>query len=460
MSKVKVNEIDKRSGSTLTLGGSGTAVTLASGATQSGFGRTGTVDWQTGSIKTATFTATSGEGYFCNTTAGVFTVNLPSSPSAGDIVAVSDYAKTFDTNSLTMGRGGSNIEGAASDLVLDSEGIAMTFVYVDATKGWKVVGAGREADKTAAEFIVASGGTETECGNFKIHTFTGPGTFTVSSVGNANGSNSIQFIAVGGGGGGGNDNGGGGGGSGVVKGACAPVSAQAYPIAIGAGGNGAAGGGCNTSPGARGNNSTFFGITVKAGGGGRTSCGGVGPGSCFANGGGGAGVSASTAGDGGSPITPIPAETTAFGNNAGGNGTNGTCSVFRSGGGGGAGGAGNPGLNIPTYSVGGPGTPSDISGSTLFYGGGGGGGVFCSVAGAGGAGGAGGGGGGPQPPSGGGAAGASGTNAGTAGQAFPNGQGGPAGANTGSGGGGGGRAACNGGGNGGSGIVIIKYRFQ
>ena len=63
MSKIEVNEIVKASGSTLTLGGSGTAVTLGCGATQSGFGRTGTVDWQT-SIKTATFTAESGKGYF------------------------------------------------------------------------------------------------------------------------------------------------------------------------------------------------------------------------------------------------------------------------------------------------------------------------------------------------------------------------------------------------------------
>ena len=74
MSKIEVNAIDKQSGSTLTLGGSGTAVTLASGATQTGFGRTGTVDWQT-AIKTATFTAANGEGYFCNTTGGTFEVD-------------------------------------------------------------------------------------------------------------------------------------------------------------------------------------------------------------------------------------------------------------------------------------------------------------------------------------------------------------------------------------------------
>ena len=54
-------------------------------------GRTGTVDWQTDSIKTATFTATSAEGYFVNTTGGAITVNLPAG-SAGDIVGLKDYA--------------------------------------------------------------------------------------------------------------------------------------------------------------------------------------------------------------------------------------------------------------------------------------------------------------------------------------------------------------------------------
>ena len=53
-----------QSGTTITLGASGDTVTLASGASQTGFGRTGTVDWQTGDIKTGTFTAVSGKGYF------------------------------------------------------------------------------------------------------------------------------------------------------------------------------------------------------------------------------------------------------------------------------------------------------------------------------------------------------------------------------------------------------------
>jgi len=95
MSKIEVNEIVKASGSTLTIGGCGTAVTLGSGATQSGFGRSGSVDWQTGSIKTSTFTAESDKGYFCNTSGGAFTMNLPAG-SAGSIVSVQDYNNTFD----------------------------------------------------------------------------------------------------------------------------------------------------------------------------------------------------------------------------------------------------------------------------------------------------------------------------------------------------------------------------
>ena len=100
MSTIKVNTITKRTGSTLTLGESGTTVTLACGATQTGFGRSGAVNWQTGSIKTGDFTATNGEGYFVNTTSSAVTMTLPASPSAGDIVAVKDYLGTFAENNL------------------------------------------------------------------------------------------------------------------------------------------------------------------------------------------------------------------------------------------------------------------------------------------------------------------------------------------------------------------------
>jgi len=99
MSKIEVNQISSQCGSTLTIGQSGDTVTLACGASQTGFGRTGTVDWDT-TAKTAGFTAVSGNGYFVNTTSGAITITLPATPSAGDIVAFKDYAGTFGTNNL------------------------------------------------------------------------------------------------------------------------------------------------------------------------------------------------------------------------------------------------------------------------------------------------------------------------------------------------------------------------
>ena len=103
MSKIEVNTIDVQCGSTLTLGSSGKTVQIACGASTSGMGRTGTVDWCT-TAKTSPFTGVSGKGYFVNTTSGAITVTLPASPSAGDIIAVSDYASTWDSNSITLCR--------------------------------------------------------------------------------------------------------------------------------------------------------------------------------------------------------------------------------------------------------------------------------------------------------------------------------------------------------------------
>ena len=72
MSKIEVNTIEPQCGTTLTLGGCGQTVTLGSGASQSGFGRTGTVDWVT-TVQTSTITAANGSGYFVNTTGGDIT---------------------------------------------------------------------------------------------------------------------------------------------------------------------------------------------------------------------------------------------------------------------------------------------------------------------------------------------------------------------------------------------------
>src|SRR6056300_1328265 len=113
-------------GTTITLGASGDTINLASGASQSGFGRTGTVDWQTGSIKTSTFTAANGEGYFANTSGGSFNMNLPAG-SAGAIVSVADYTNTFQTNSLTVVPNGTDkIGGVNASRALSTDGQSVT----------------------------------------------------------------------------------------------------------------------------------------------------------------------------------------------------------------------------------------------------------------------------------------------------------------------------------------------
>ena len=437
MSEVKVNKISPRTNcGTVQLGDSGDTITIPAGATitnngtQTGFGRTGTVDWQT-TKKTASFTAVSGEGYFVDTTSSAITVTLPASPSGGAIVSVKDYAQTFATNNCTIARNSSNIEGVASDVTLDGDAESVTFVYVDSTKGWVLVG--ESLTKYGPAFVAATGGTITTCGNFKIHTFTGPGTFTVTCAGNSGGSNSVDYLVVAGGGGGGgnrnlpNANGGGGGGAGGYREsggtasgcytvsplgsspspvAALPVSAQGYPITVGGGGAG----GPHNSPtvGTDGNNSVFSTITSTAGGGGAAS-NSVGGRPGGNGGGGGPGEAGTTTGGNGNtpPVTPPQ-------------GTNGLS------GGGGNGGYGGSALGCNV------GATSSINGTPTARAGGGGAGTSQ-----------------PGAPGGGGNSGA--VNAsGTAGTA-----------NTGGGGGGGGPGSggsC--GGTGGSGIVIIRYKFQ
>jgi hypothetical protein len=461
MSEIKVNKISPRTAcGTTTLGDSGdsfvipSGVTITNNGTQTGFGRTGTVDWQTSSIKTTTFTAANGEGYFADTSSGGFTMNLPAG-TAGNIVSVVDYTNTFSTGNLTITPNGSQkIGGIAASFVASTNGQSLTFVYVDDTEGWKNV-QDSTSNATGNPFLVASGGTESTCGNDKIHTFTGPGTFTVSAASaNCAAENIVSYLVIaGGGGGGGSDRGGGGGAGGFreLKSPTTPytaspldgypnspnrvtVTAQAYPITVGAGGSANSG---------NGGTSTFSTISAAGGGHGSYNCGAPAPTASAedgGSGGGGAGGSPNGASGNTPPVTPSQ------GNN-GGTGQAITSPARSSGGGGG--GAGGTGANgsVNTGAAGGAGIATSITGSPVTRGGGGGGHSYQSTSGpiAGGAGGSGGGGaGGPWD----GCNSSTPAKAGTAGTA-----------NTGGGGGGGG-AYSGGGAAGGSGIVVIRYKFK
>lgn len=105
-------------------------VTHAKFATNTG----GVVDWQ--AVVTGNTNMVVGNGYFVNTTSGAVTMTLPSSAVRGDEVWIVDYAGTFDTNNLTVGRNSHKIQGDASDLTVSTERAGFTLVYVDATQGW------------------------------------------------------------------------------------------------------------------------------------------------------------------------------------------------------------------------------------------------------------------------------------------------------------------------------------
>ncbi len=95
---------------------------------------TGGESWQ--AVKTSTFTASAGEGYFVNTTSGAITMNLPAG-TLGDFITFIDYAGTFDSNTFTISANGSEkILGSTNDLTISVERAANTLVYTDGTQGW------------------------------------------------------------------------------------------------------------------------------------------------------------------------------------------------------------------------------------------------------------------------------------------------------------------------------------
>mgnify|MGYP003152981912 FL=1 len=484
MSTIKVNKLEQRTGCTATVGGGsgktvtvdattvtlgrcGGTVSLASGATQTGFGRTGTVNWCT-TAKTSPLTVESGKGYFINTTSGVITVTLPSSPSAGDIVSIKDYAGTFSDNNVTIGRGGSKLAGGCLDATLSTNGDSITLVFVDATQGWLNV----QTDDTVvgAGFVAATGGCVATSGNFKIHTFNSTSTFVVSNGGNAFGSNTVDYLVVGAGGGGAvGEWGGGGGGAGGYRessgaasgcysasplGACVaalPVTAQTYPVTIGAGGAGGTNNPYSTNgDGDSGAASVFSTISSAGGGGaggGNQPAGGPAPQQAVGNGkAGGSGGGGS--GPGGSPVSGsnfgagnTPPTNPSQGNNGG------KSSPEAGGSGGGAGAVGGDASGPQPNAKGGNGgngVASSITGSPVTRGGGAGGSGSGSW---------------PGSPS----YGQGGTGGGANAQHTACGSANAGTANTGGGGGGTNVSPTNTpgvGGAGGSGVVIIRYKFQ
>ena len=289
-------------------------------------------------VKTSGFTAVAGEGYFCNTTSSAFTVTLPASPSAGNQVAIVDYAGTFATNNITLGRNSNKIEGGTTNKLLTTNREAVTLTYVDATQGW----------------VSSSGANE--------------GTQSIDPL-----VYSMDFLVVAGGGSGGSNRGGGGGAGGFRTSTQTVSSGIVITVTVGDGGAG-------TPSASNGSNSSISGsglTTITSTGGGKGGGITLSGSSGGSGGGGGSGLSPPTqpAGAGGSGNTP---STSPSQGNSGGTGSpTAQASPYNLLAGGGGGGAGATGGNAPDGAggSGGNGTASSITGSSVTYAGGGGGGA-------------------------------------------------------------------------------------
>jgi len=317
---------DGTNGQVLTTNGSGVLsfATPASG-----------IAWQS-SVKTSGFTATAGEGYFCNTTSSAFTVTLPATPTAGQQVAVVDYAGTFDTNALLISPNGNKIEGGTSSLQLSGEREGVLLVYIDSTQGW----------------LATSGINEgTDALNPQPY--------------------SIDFLVIAGGGGGATY---GGGGAGGYRTSTQTVTGgTVITVTVGDGGAGGSSEPAITK-GTNGSNSSISGSGLTT----ITSAGGGGGGSQgSAPSGGAEGLSGGSGGGGSGPSSNASGNTPSTSPSQGNNGGTGVGASPTYSGGGGGGGAGQVGQNggSPSGGNGGNGTASSITGSSVTRAGGGGGGT-------------------------------------------------------------------------------------
>ena len=335
MSKVEVDKIDPQSGTSLEIGSSGDTINVPSGATldiNSGATLTNSgtatgfaaIAWQA-VVTASTLTAVAGRGYPINTTSNTCTVTLPAAASVGDQIIFTDYARNWNTNTLTLNQNSLNFQGATTpNPVYSTDGESVNIVYMDATKGWVPINDGTVVWETNPIY-------------------------------------SVEYLVVAGGGGGGKAKAAGGGAGGLLTSTFLLEPSIVYTVTVGSGGPGSTSG---VVDGSQGQNSVVSGtglstVTAIAGGGGGSDA----ENTSTLDGGSGGGAA------GGGNETQFGTGTVGQGNN-GGQGVTGAQA-----GGGGGGGASAVGVDAvgTVGGNGGNGTASSITGASETYAGGGGG---------------------------------------------------------------------------------------
>jgi hypothetical protein len=439
----------------------------------------GSLDWYQGTMVLYSTTGSAASGLTNNTTYFIDSVfptsgagyafTLKPLPSSAAITSISGGTgtQTFTKIGVSLDRDVFHVKNngfVAKDMVKYIYPAGGRFTTTDAAdqKDFYFVETVYDAHNftlTASLSLTATGGSISQFGAFKVHTFLDSSNFVVTA-----GTGNVEALIVAGGGAGGGRHGGGGGAGGMVEVTAIPVSAGTYPIVVG---NGAAVNSAYTaSPnrGATGSNSTAFGNTAFGGGGGGTYSDSGNQNASNGGSAGGFGYAADGVATGTRGTITVGTGNT-FGTNSSARSTGGVTGT-------GGGGAGNNTNNL----AGGSGRQNNIDGNNYYYAGGGGGSSWGASGGGnvdirGGIGGGGGGGSAAEnisPSSlyaGGGSARATGGSGvtGSSGGGGASGTGGNGGVNTGGGGGGSGQ---NGGfpnyhgygGGGGKGIVIVRYQ--
>ena len=155
---------DKLAGSIANSKLANSAITINGSAVSLG----GTVTIETGTswqsaIKTSAFTAAAGEGYFINTSGSAFEVDLPSSPSVGDVIEFVDFSRTFNANALTLDQNGNKFQGNTSPKpIYNTRGQSIRIVYSGSTQGWIPTSDDAVTEETpqaySLQYLVIAGG--------------------------------------------------------------------------------------------------------------------------------------------------------------------------------------------------------------------------------------------------------------------------------------------------------------
>jgi hypothetical protein len=345
--------ITQTNSTTITIGTTGQTISLAGGASSSGFGATynSGLNW-TSTLVTSALTVSSGTGYFVNTSTAAITVTLPASPTFGSIIGIADYSGYASTNNIIINPNGNKLEGVVVNKRLTTDKESVILNYVDSTRGWLPT----SGVNNGSDALITP-------------------------------SYSIDFLVVAGGGGSGGDLAGGGGGAGGFRTSTQTVNqGTVITVTVGDGGAGA----LISTDASNGIDSSISGsglTTITSAGGGGGGNNEPSPSMNGKNGGSGGGgaIQNGTGGSGNTPSTS-PSQ----GNNGGNTGVTSGDNNGVGGGGGGAGANGQTSPNNTTAGAGGAGTASSITGSSVTYAGGGGGGARGSAtAGGGGSGGGG-----------------------------------------------------------------------